>query len=111
MSCAQCKTDGYLTYFAEWNGVSIPFCNSNCAYDFLNALAVEAASGPECTKPPLGCVPEWLWKEQRVIELCSAIQRLGQQGNFKRNPEALKAWANELTRLANDPALLGDATP
>lgn len=44
-------------------------------------------------KPPIGIYPEWLWREQRCIDLVAAINRYLDVGL-----EPLPAWQEELLR-------------
>jgi len=51
---------------------------------------------PTSTKPPLGIIPEWLWKKTRYNELTQAIQRY--KDAFKEIPQE---WINEQHDLRN----------
>lgn len=47
----------------------------------------------EIVKPPLGIAPEWLWREQRVMSIKSAMERYTQS-----NTAIPKEWAEELAK-------------
>jgi hypothetical protein len=49
---------------------------------------------PEAIKPPLGIIPEWLWKEQRMNELEKAIFRY----DFAGKPRQ-KEWVDEYSEI------------
>ena len=51
---------------------------------------IEKGARKEETKPPIGIIPEWLWKEQRELELDGAIKRY--RDAFKPIPEE---WIDE----------------
>lgn len=45
-------------------------------------------------KPPIGPIPEWKWKEDRLLELSRAMVEYDQAG-YDRNPE----WDKEFVKL------------
>lgn len=47
-------------------------------------------------KPPLGLMPEYVWKEKRVLEILEAIDRY-----FREEMKIPKQWYDELGRLIN----------
>lgn len=47
-------------------------------------------------KPPIGIMPKWLWEEQRLHDLHSAIQRYLDVG-MTVNPEWIEEY-NELSK-------------
>ena len=51
---------------------------------------------PKSSKPPLGVIPEWLWKEQRRADLSGAIQRYSEKHLMFSIPAE---WFDELDRL------------
>lgn len=62
------------------------------------------ASGRRPDKPPLGVMPEWLWKEQRVWELidCLSRNRPGSEAPICLGDRPSGIWLDELRRLLND---------
>ena len=51
-------------------------------------------------KPPLGATPEFIWKENRAIELAGAINRYVEDRQFKS--DELQNWVDELYVLLEE---------
>ena len=53
-------------------------------------------------KPPIGIMPEYIWKEQRVVELTATIARYEQDENAEKYLSKIKEWKRELSRLLRE---------
>jgi len=49
-------------------------------------------------KPPLGIMPEWVWREHRVLQLCAVIERRLHCRKSPRDQALLNGYAAELQR-------------
>jgi len=56
------------------------------------------ASRLEEAKPPIGIMPEWLWKEKRIEELTQAISRQIEVNNYKN----ISVWSQEISKLSTE---------
>jgi hypothetical protein len=65
-------------------------------------IPVEIAADAE-HKPPLGIMPEKLWKECRVWDLIGCLSRAHDERSYAPEPmEKYGAWLDELRRLLHD---------
>lgn len=63
--------------------------------ELINIQKAPERKEPEYTPPPIGIIPEWLWREQRMGELRGAINRYDED-NLPRDVK----WAEELSKHA-----------
>lgn len=61
---------------------------------FPHKLLKAPPKNPDSIKPPIGIIPEWLWKEKRMEELEEAIHRY----DFDGKPRE-KEWVDEYSQL------------
>lgn len=76
----------------------------------------------EVEKPPLGIMPEWLWKEKRIAELRQAMKRRVDVDNHEArtglrfieyivscfNDETLMIWIKEYSKLLSEMGTMND---
>lgn len=53
-------------------------------------------------KPPIGIMPERIWKQKRVEELAQAIARYVSAREYKDSQRTIIAWCHELESLVRD---------
>jgi hypothetical protein len=71
------------------------FDNILCAINDSGAMIYERIPAE---KPPLGIMPEKLWKEQRIAELIDCLCRYKE----KIYAPSIKNWIDELNRLVKE---------
>jgi hypothetical protein len=53
-------------------------------------------------KPPLGVMPQRIWKEQRIMDLSRAIHEYAGLSNLAGDPGLLVKWSAELLQLTSE---------
>ena len=53
-------------------------------------------------KPPIGIVPERIWKQKRAEELTKAISRYVSERHYGNSEHTIIAWCHELEGLVRD---------
>ena len=68
--------------------------------EVLAGLTTRVRTRPELAKPPIGIVPEWLWKERRARELVETISRFDIAHVYDRADTTVAKWCQELYELS-----------
>lgn len=53
-------------------------------------------------KPPIGIMPNYVWKQQRAEELSRAIERYVSAEDYQNSEKTIIAWCRELENLVRD---------
>lgn len=90
-----------ITYEPE-NGLFIHVYTKLLSYNYpfrINEISKpkQVLFTTDAERPPIGIIPEWLWKEQRCGELIRAIDRYGDACKDIPNE-----WVNEALKLASE---------
>ena len=51
-------------------------------------------------KPPIGPMPERLWKEERLKRLAKSVEEYVSTGHFRRSCTYIEKWCNEIVKLS-----------
>ena len=75
-----------------------------CGKMFETGICDPSVKCPHCRKPPLGIMPEWLWKEQRLHDLllCATRNWPEGEGGVCCKDRPLAVWLDEVRRLLNE---------
>jgi hypothetical protein len=99
------KSDLYrwIRTFDKWQGgmagneTAVTYCTTRpLGWDKADRQAAEEKSGADGVKPPMGIMPERMWKMDRAVELMKCIGRYEALGTSRVE------WWDELRRLLNE---------
>jgi len=91
------SVDEVILYQDWWESDMI---KNGSVQEILSAVTTRVQTKLKLEKPPVGIIPEWLWKERRARELIETIQRFDIALEYDRADTTIAKWCQELSELS-----------